>query len=151
MKLDKDSDSSFLVEYKEYISIENDFSKEVEFNSKKVVFPIRIKYFIKMPHIKTWYLPNPILRQVASILQEQVIDEKMFDFCTYHDTLDTVTNTVRKIEFYLEGLNEKYSLNIDVEETKHNLGILLCCFFENREPINKKILQEKWKLFRKNI
>jgi len=75
----------------------------------------------------------------------------MFGFCTYHDTLDTVTNTVRKIEFYLEGLNEKYSLNIDVEETKHNLGILLCCFFENREPINKKILQEKWKLFRKNI
>ena len=146
MRIEKDSDSSFLIEYKESISIENDFSEEVEFNPKKVVFPIQIKYFIKMPRIKTWYLPNPILRRVASILQEQVIDEKMFGFYVHHDLYDTVTNTVRKIQLYLEELNEKYSLNIAVEETKQNLGILLCCFFGNREPINRKNITKKMEI-----
>ena len=95
MRIEKDSDSSFLIEYKESISIENDFSEEVEFNPKKVVFPIQIKYFIKMPRIKIQSLKNPLLG-INSILQEQVIDEKMFGFCIQHDPLDTVTNTVKK-------------------------------------------------------
>ena len=55
--------------------------------------------------------------------------------------LDTVTNTVRRIEHFLEELNTKYCLNIDVEVTKLNIGILFNSFFGRREDI--KVINKK--------
>ena len=51
----------YLVDYKEKIIIENDYSMEEEFNPNKVIFPILIKYYVYMPHIFIHSVQNPTL------------------------------------------------------------------------------------------
>ena len=132
----------YLIDYKEKIIIENDYSMEEEFDPKKVIFPILIKYYIYMPHICIHSVQNPTLG-VDSIMETYHMDEKTFGFSLYHNPkmLDTVTNTVRRIEHFLEELNTKYCLNIDVEVTKLNIGILFNSFFGRREDI--KVINKK--------
>jgi len=40
----------YLIDYKEKITIENDYSQEKKFNPEKMIFPILIKYYVYMPH-----------------------------------------------------------------------------------------------------
>src|SRR3972149_468386 len=129
----------YLVDYKEKIIIENDYSQEEEYNPKKVVFPILIKYYVYIPHFLVYSVQNPILG-VDSIMETYHMDEKTFGFSLYHNPkmLDTITNTVRRIKHFLEELNTKYCLNIDVEATGSSMKTLLICFSEyNREPIKR--------------
>ena len=132
----------YLIDYKEKIIIENDYSMEEEFNPKKVIFPILIKYYVYMPHIFIHSVGNPTLG-VDSIMETYHMDEKTFGFSLQHNPkmLDTMTNTVRRIEHFLEELNTKYCLNIDVEVTKLNIGLFLSCFFGHREDI--KVIYKK--------
>jgi len=127
----------YLVDYKEKITIENDYSQEEEFNPNKVVFPILIKYYIVMPHIFIHSVQNP------TFMETYHMDEKMFGFSIYYNPqlLDTVTNTARKIEHFLEELNTKYCLNIDIEDTKLKIGLFLSCFLGHRESV--KIINKK--------
>ena len=72
------------------------------------------------------------------------MDEKTFGFSLYHNPkmLDTTINTVRRIKHFLEELNAKYCLNIDVEATESSMKTLLNCFFGYRESI--KIINKKF-------
>ena len=126
----------YLVDYKEKIIIENDYSQEKDFNPKKVVFPILIRYCVYIPHFFVHSVQNPTLG-VDSIMETYHMDEKTFGFSLYHNPkmLDTITNTIRRIEHFLEELNTKYCLNIDVEVKKLNIDRLLNSFLERREDI----------------
>ena len=133
----------YLIDYKEKIIIENDYSQEEEYNPKKVIFPILIKYFIYIPHFLVYSVQNPTLG-VDSIMETYHMDEKTFGFSLYHNPkmLDTTINTVRRIKHFLEELNAKYCLNIDVEATESSMKTLLNCFFGYRESI--KIINKKF-------
>ena len=128
----------YLIDYKEKIIIENDYSMEEEFNPKKVMFPILIKYYVYMPHIFIHSVGNPTLG-VDSFMETFHMEEKAFGFSVHHNPkmLDTVTNTVRRIEHFLEELNTKYCLNIDVENTGSGIKTLLNSFFEYRKGIKE--------------
>ena len=132
----------YLIDYKEKITIENDYSQEKKFNPEKMIFPILIKYYVYMPHFLVHSVQNPTLG-IDSIMETYHMDEKTFGFSVYYNPkmLDTVTNTVRKIEHFLEELNTKYCLNINVEDTKLSIGLFLSCFLGHREPI--KIINKK--------
>jgi len=132
----------YLIDYKERIIIENDYSQEEEFDPKKVIFPILIRYYVYIPHFLVHSVQNPTLG-VDSIMETYHMDEKTFGFSLHHNPkmLDTVTNTVRRIEHFLEELNTKYCLNIDVEVTKLNIGLFLSCFSGHREDI--KVIYKK--------
>ena len=128
----------YLIDYKEKIIIENDYSQEEEYNPKKVVFPILIKYYIYMPHFLIHSVQNPTLG-VDSIMETYHMDEKTFGFSLYHNPkmLDTITNTIRRIEYFLEELNTKYCLNIDVGNTESSMKTLLIYFLAYKEPIRR--------------
>jgi len=95
-----------------------------------------------MPHIFIHSVQNPTLG-VDSIMETYHMDEKTFGFSLYHNPkmIDTITNTMRRIEHFLEELNTKYCLNIDVKDTKLNIGILFNSFFGRREDI--KVMHKK--------
>ena len=128
----------YLIDYKEKIIIENDYSQEEEFDPKKVIFPILIKYYIYMPHIFIHSVQNPTLG-VDSIMETYHMDEKTFGFSLYHnpELLDTVTNTLISVKHFLEELNTKYCLNIDVGNTESSMKTLLICFLAYKEPIRR--------------
>src|SRR3990170_8175515 len=128
----------YLVEYKEKIIIENDYSQEEEYNPKKVIFPILIRYYVYIPHFLVHSVQNPTLG-VDSIMETYHMDEKTFGFSLHHNPkmLDTVTNTIRRIEHFLEELNTKYCLNIDVGNTESSMKTLLIYFLAYKEPIRR--------------
>ena len=134
----------YLVEYKEKIIIENDYSQEEEYNPKKVIFPILIKYFIYIPHFLVYSVQNPTLG-VDSIMETCHMVEKTFGFSVCHDPdlLSSSNYCKEDIKHALKELNTKYCLNIDVEDTKLNIYRLLDWFFGRREDmkvINKKTM-----------
>ena len=71
------------------------------------------------------------------------MDKKTFGFSVCHkpELFDRVTNTIRRIEHFLEELNTKHCLNIDVGVTKLNIHTLLIGFLGCRENI--KVIHKK--------
>ena len=132
----------YLIDYKEKIIIENDYSQEEEYNPKKVIFPILIKYFIYMPHFLLHSVQNPTLG-VDSIMETYHMDEKAFGFsvCQDPNLLSSSKYCKKDIECALKELNTKYCLNIDVEDTKLNIYRLLDWFFGRREDM--KVMNKK--------